>query len=90
MKTCDTCKHWDRSDDGKQYGTELNLRICRACPAYFNATEWDDEYNRRMKPEHASTTAFCQDGSDYAAYLYTLGNHGCTMHEPLDVEAKKP
>jgi hypothetical protein len=49
---------------------------------YWNATEWNKEGTARVTSEqYANTTAFVQDGSDYAAYLYTLPSHQCSMHE---------
>lgn len=55
---------------------------CDAVPQYWDVTDWDEDGTGRvMKPEYTKTTAFCQDGSDYSATLYTKPEHGCTMHE---------
>lgn len=48
---------------------------------YWDVTEWREDGTLRLAGEHANTTAFVQDASDYRATLYTMGEHGCTMHE---------
>jgi hypothetical protein len=81
MNTCKTCKHWN-TDDRYGTGASLSLGRCEAAPMFWESTEWkEDGDGRCWTSEAESKTAFVQDGSDYAAYLYTKAWHGCTMHE---------
>ncbi len=86
METCATCKHWgfNDPDDEYSYGGIKGISECQAVPMFWDATEWKpDGEGRRMLPTVAAT-AFAQDGSDYTASLYTLAQHGCTMHAPKE------
>jgi hypothetical protein len=82
MKTCATCQHWEVEADyenGYISGTKrIGLGICRAVPMLWNAMSNDLQ---GLAPGMEKTTAFAQDGSDYQAFLYTKGEHGCTMHK---------
>ncbi|ERR1700741_1596947 len=92
MPRCATCVHWSPPDDDDSYRAQfkvLGVRRCRAVPVAWDATMWspdaDDEsgYVRVRGPEYDRTTAFVQDGSDYRADLYTMPEHGCTMHKAV-------
>lgn len=79
---CKTCKHWAQDDDLYTPMNSLGIGYCKAAPMLFDSTIWSKEGDGLvLKDEFAKTTAFAQDGSDYSAYLYTLPDHGCTMHE---------
>ena len=83
-KTCKTCKHWghEDADDYHGFGGIADVRVCSAVPMFWDSTEWDVGKRRegRCFSDDVTATAFAQDGSDYKAYLYTLADHGCTMH----------
>lgn len=82
MERCKTCKHWEKpeSDHGEVPGTGK----CKAVVQFWDATEWDDDYEKRtLKQKYAGRRAFVQDGSDYYAELKTLSDFGCVQHEAL-------
>lgn len=77
--TCATCKHWSK-DGGYQ---RRGVGECEAVMEFWEASKWDEDTDERViAPEHASVTAFAQDGSDYRARLFTRPEHGCTMYAP--------
>lgn len=90
---CDECKHWSRGDEygERKRADGLVVRRCLRAPEWWEATEWTerDDPNepwqtlRTLKPEHAGTKMFVQDGSDYVAYLYTAADFFCAHHEPV-------
>ena len=78
MKTCQTCKFWQQSES--EQGSEFGLGRCKAVPMFWDSTEWDEGFNRRVTAAFAETKAFVQDGSDYFAKLLTKPDFGCVMH----------
>lgn len=76
---CSTCQFWRPPTDGT--GSDFGLGRCKAAPMFWDATDWDEECNRRLLPEYAETKAFVQDGSDYRAVLLTKPDFGCVMHK---------
>lgn len=81
MKTCETCKHWEKPEE---HSTEYSLGVgrCKNIPMFWNSTEWkDDGEGRRFLDEYKDTKAFAQDGSDYSAHVLTLPNFGCVSHK---------
>lgn len=81
MKTCETCKHWNKSDEwGTWYG--LGVGRCQNIPMFCDATEWDEEgEGRKFIDKYKESKAFAQDGIDYPAYLLTRPDFGCVSHE---------
>ena len=84
MERCKTCKHWgsEDADDYHGFGGIVCVRKCSAAPMFWDSTEWakGEVPDGRCFIDGVTATAFVQDGSDYKAYLYTLADHGCTMH----------
>ena len=81
MKTCATCKHWNRSRP-YQSGYGLGIGTCDAVVQFWAATEWNEDGDARVfMPEHKDKKAFVQDGSDYYAELLTMPDFGCIQHE---------
>lgn len=80
MERCKTCKYWQKPDS--DYGEVPGTGKCTAVVQFWNATEWDEDYDKRtLKSEYANRLAFVQDGSDYYAELKTLPDFGCVQHE---------
>ena len=80
MERCKTCKHWEKPES--DYGEVPGTGKCKAVVQFWNATKWNDDYDKRsLKPEYAGRLAFVQDGSDYYAELKTLPDFGCVQHE---------
>ncbi len=69
MKTCDSCKHWDKTESGyEQYGKCVKIHLGGSqCP--------------ESDVDLGGTPAFTEDGSGYKADLFTLSSFGCTLHE---------
>jgi hypothetical protein len=81
MNLCTTCQHW-KACETYETGHSVGLGRCTVTPMLWDSTQWsEDGEGREFLPEAQRTTAFVQDGSDYAAYLYTRPEHGCVMHE---------
>lgn len=84
---CDACKHWTGEDapGDRRRWNRVEVRECRRVHEMWDATEWAREGGEtilRLKPERADDKMFVQDGSDYAAYLYTTADFFCAHHEP--------
>lgn len=81
---CESCKHWDKKEPDP-YGSDpqasLGLGRCRKVEMFWDATEWNEEGDGRQFIQPIETKAFVQDGSDFAAYLYTMPDFGCVQHE---------
>ena len=89
MKSCKTCKHWqaDGHSDGHsdKQAAGLGIKKCKAIKMFWDSTKWSREKDGLEFIDSAvQQTAFVQDGSDYWAALYTLADHGCTMHENIE------
>lgn len=80
---CDECKHWDKDDEDRIAG----LGYCRRAHAFWDRSEWRDEddgtYHRVLLPEAAGDMMFCQDGSDYLAFLITKAQFYCAHFETV-------
>jgi len=82
---CKTCKHWKA--DEHRLVTAFGLGVCKAVPLFWDSTRWNEKGDsRELVPEALNTTAFAQDASDYSAVLYTMPEHGCTMHKKIGTE----
>lgn len=80
MKYCKTCKHWDKI--GNEYSKIIGARKCNYVIHTEDATEWNKDYGRVIKPEYQDTKAFSVDGSGYYAALFTKENFGCNQYSP--------
>jgi hypothetical protein len=81
VKTCETCKFWDRSSDDYRTHHRLGLGACTAVVMFWDSTEWDENGEQVFSERAKDVMAFVQDGSDYKAYLYTRPQFGCVSHE---------
>lgn len=85
MRFCKTCKPWQNDGHGEQRAAGLGVKKCNTVKMFWDSTQWSREKDGLQFIDSAmQQTAFVQDGSDYWAALYTLPNHGCTMHESID------
>jgi hypothetical protein len=100
MKTCKTCKWWDRPKPttfngearaARPYNTIYSkTNVCKRIPMEDDAWDWkeiersDEKRELVLREEWENTTAFACDGSSYIAYLSTQAEFGCTMHEEED------
>jgi len=81
MERCKTCKHWEKGD-ANEY-TIQGSGVCHAARQVWDVSETDseDDYQRKLLPEHAGLLCMVEDGSHYAATLVTMPDFGCVMHE---------
>ena len=81
--SCKTCKHWEYEEpDG--YYSEVGLGECLRAKPFWECSGYldkDGDYKRVLTPEHASDMMFCQDGSDYRAFLLTKPEFFCAHWE---------
>ena len=81
MKTCKTCKHWNRDGQGPS-ANPIKIGVCTRAMMFWDATEWDaDGQGRAFKDRDNHELFFVQDGSDYMADLLTMPDFGCNQHE---------
>lgn len=77
MKTCKTCKHWD-----KNYKNPIGIGYCTRAKMFWDSTEWAGNGKGRVFKDHAKHELFfVQDASDYQADLLTMPDFGCIQHE---------
>lgn len=76
--TCSTCKYWRPDEDA--YNEILSVRRCAYVAFAPDATVWDDDCNRVMKPEYEQTKAFVADASGYSASFYTKEDFACNQY----------
>jgi hypothetical protein len=73
---CDQCAHW-----GTNYGDEnaqiLGVRKCMKVVELWEGSEWNANFERVPKIEHADQMMFAMDGSGYSASLYTKEHFFC-------------
>lgn len=84
-KRCDRCASWDR--DNKDFSSTPGMddvRRCRRATMFWDATEWNDDYDRVMKPEHKDDQMFVQDASDYSATLLTRAAFFCASFKEAE------
>ena len=77
---CDKCQHWDDKPSYERVAG-LSIRVCSKAVMFWDATDWDDECNRVLRPEYKGQKSFVQDGSDYRACLMTTGDFFCGHFE---------
>lgn len=70
---CSDCKHWSPQD---QYPVKRIGQCLNAIPLW-EATEWDEDFDRVLKEQYVNQRIFAQDGSDYRAVLLTVENFYC-------------
>lgn len=78
MKTCATCRHWEKYDEKSDWwcGDENVERPHGRSPCN-RITMIGDE----ARPVPKEELAHVQDGSQYAAVLYTKAEFGCVLHD---------
>lgn len=74
---CDQCAHWNREADEYSDGAILNVRRCGKAIEIWNATEWNDNYDRVPIVGLEEQKMFVKDGSSYAASLLTRADFFC-------------
>jgi len=81
MERCKTCKHWEQSEPDEL--TIPGTGVCHAARQLWDvsATREEDDYQRKLLPEHAGLLCMVEDGSHYAATLVTMPDFGCVMHQ---------
>lgn len=83
MMRCDQCKFWQAANEYDDNAQVLGVRKCGKAVELWEASEWNDEYDRVPKPEYAGQKMFVMDGSSYAASLYTAADFFCAHFEAL-------
>jgi len=81
MMACQTCAHWGGEEDYWRDYTCNGLKVCSRIGEFFEASEWNDDGDRVMKPECRNDLAFAQDGSGYRAFVVTKPNFFCAHYE---------
>lgn len=85
MEACKNCKYWGVSEYYPVKNAEIGK--CNRVKLFWDATKWgcsddpDDWDSRVLRDENKNDKAFVQDGSDYQAFLLTLGDFGCNQFE---------
>jgi hypothetical protein len=81
MNSCNTCKHWQRSEE-HEVGHSQGLGRCSAARMLWDYIEWRSDEDNMVFIEGAEKHKhFLQDGSDYMAYMLTRPDFGCVSHE---------
>jgi len=94
LKTCETCKHWDRSfecdlNEQDKYEYKLfDLRQCKNTPPLFDATAYTDDYDEIIVDAYKHHKSFVMDGEGYRAVLLTKKDFGCVSHEEIENNEK--
>jgi uncharacterized metal-binding protein len=84
-KKCKTCKHWDTLNP--RYNSNRAVRRCDKAVQLFDVEEWvviDGRTKLEIIPEYKDQLMFTQDGSSYAASLYTRAEFFCAHWEKKD------
>ena len=75
-RCCANCKYWDR-----KYLLPDSVigpaAICSRVRLFHDITEWSDDAELVLKPEHKGVRAYTTDASDYRADLITAPNFYC-------------
>jgi len=58
---CDECKFWD-VEGGKRECQGKTVGECTRAMPWWDASDWDDDCERVLKPEFADRRLFAQDG----------------------------
>lgn len=93
-KTCETCKHWDRSFDNpiyelKRYGYEhLKLRKCKNTHPLYQAINYIDDHNEKISDAYINYKAFVKGVEDAYTVLLTKKDFGCVSHEEIENNEK--
>jgi hypothetical protein len=82
-KTCETCKYWEKPNP--RYYEHREVRKCTKAVQLFDAEDWVEDSKGDtvlgILPEYKDQMMFTQDGSSYAASLYTRGKFFCAHWE---------
>lgn len=73
---CDNCTHW-MLDEREEHP---DVRRCSKALELWEATEWDENYDRVPKKGIEEQMMFVMDGSSYSATLYTKAEFFCAHH----------
>lgn len=73
---CDKCAHWS-IEQGEEI---INVRRCNKALELWEATEWNEDYDRVAKPNFEGQMMFVMDGSSYSASLYTRPDFFCAHY----------
>lgn len=74
---CDGCIHWDKNDAAEEI---LDVRRCSKALELWEASYWDEDYNRVLKADIEDQKMFVMDGSSYRANLYTRPDFFCAHY----------
>jgi hypothetical protein len=78
---CDQCKFW-HSEKPHIIGE------CTKAKPFWEVSTWTrggtEDWERKLKAEFRDLKMFCQDGSDYRAYLLTKPDFYCAHFEGTD------
>lgn len=82
---CTDCSFWGKADgsDLDGIGTDQQLvgvRRCTKAMELWEATMWNEDYDRVLKPGVEDQKMFVTDGSSYAASLYTKPDFFCAHY----------
>lgn len=78
---CDGCKHWAVEAQDYGDGALLAARLCSRAIEIWEATEWNDDYDRVAKKGFEDVKMFVADGSGYSARLLTRADFFCAHFE---------
>lgn len=82
-KQCSSCKFWEPETPYERQ-IVADLGTCRRAHMFWDVSEWNENYDRVLLPQHASDMMFVQDGSDYKAELLTRAIFWCAHFEAKD------
>jgi hypothetical protein len=81
---CDQCRFWTAKENIEDTDAQLvGVRRCTRVLELWQATEWDDDCERVLKPGFEEQKMFVMDGSCYAAHLYTRPEFFCAHFEVI-------
>ena len=81
---CDRCVSWDH--ENKHFSPQAGMADVRKClraAMFWDATTWNEDYERVARPEHRDDQMFVQDGSDYSAMLLTRAAFSCASFQAV-------
>jgi len=79
MNNCKNCVYW--INDGNNQENSVGLGKCNAAIEFWDATTWSDDGEMEILEEFNETKLFVQDGSSYAAALFTKPDFFCTSYK---------
>lgn len=77
MITCKDCKHWEPTYT-RESGKPVGWRKCTLIPMMDHVTTWSKDLEaHQLLEQYSGLKAAVQDGSSYAADLYTAPDFFC-------------